>query len=168
MLEFAAASGFNLAYDLNAMSMRSNRSDKHGSRRGPVHMHMHGDGNGGGDGENDSLAESVSTWDSANAKLLFEHMLASNQSVWAFQLGNEPGHWLTRHGSPTAAEHAQDFIALRELIHTYFNGSSRRRYISHILSSPLSSLLLSSFLSLLRNPNSPLSSLLFFSSQQQQ
>jgi heparanase len=60
-------------------------------------------------------------WDPQDTLRLLEHMKEKNQNVWAFQLGNEPGHYQTRNGgTPTAVQHAQDFIALSKILDKYY------------------------------------------------
>ena len=68
----------------------------------------------------------VSVWNASDAKLLMRHMKESNQSVYAFQLGNEPGHWQTRHGGPSPEEHGADFVVLRDLLKENFPGEMPR------------------------------------------
>ena len=61
------------------------------------------------------------TWDSQDAVRLIERIVSESQTVWAFQVGNEPGHWQTRnHGSPNALTHADDFLAFRRILDEYF------------------------------------------------
>ena len=48
-------------------------------------------------------------WDPQDALRLLEH-IKKEAEIWAFQLGNEPGHYETRNGgAPTASQHAMDF-----------------------------------------------------------
>lgn len=69
-----------------------------------------------------SLRNEDRSWDSRNAKELFRHMAEKNQSVYAFQFGNEPGHWYTRHypDGPTGEELGNDLLTLKSLVHAYF------------------------------------------------
>ena len=67
-------------------------------------------------------------WDSTEAQSLLEHVRGKDQAVWAFQLGNEPGHWQTRHGgTPGPAEHGADFAALRKLLEETFGNTKAPR-----------------------------------------
>jgi heparanase 1 len=84
---FADACGFDLAWDLN---MRVGRS---GATNG------------------------TAAWDPVDARRLLERVQARKQRVWAYQLGNEPGHWQTRNGGdPNATNHGRDFRALAALL----------------------------------------------------
>jgi hypothetical protein len=66
------------------------------------------------------------SWNSTNAEMLFDHMVAQNQSVYAWQLGNEPGHWKARHPSgPDGAQLARDYVALRTLVTDKFQKGNR-------------------------------------------
>ena len=66
-----------------------------------------------------SLRNRAGEWDSGEAQDLLAHVRDKGQTVWAFQLGNEPGHWQTRHGGvPGPAAHGADFVALRKLLGT--------------------------------------------------
>lgn len=61
------------------------------------------------------------SWDTRNAQSLFDHILQSNQSVYGFQLGNEPGHWYTHHeNAPNGAQLGLDFITLKQLVDNMF------------------------------------------------
>ena len=94
IVEFAEDMGFNLAWDLN---MRIGR--KAGARRDTA-------------------------WDPQDFERQARHILDKGQTVWAFQLGNEPGHWQTRNGGfPTPESHGQDFLTLKSFMRTYFNAS---------------------------------------------
>ena len=56
-------------------------------------------------------------WDPVDAKRLLSRVKRKNQRVWAYQLGNEPGHWQTRNGGhPNAKNHGQDFQTLKSLL----------------------------------------------------
>eukprot|EP00756_Hemistasia_phaeocysticola_P063025 Hpha_TRINITY_DN6495_c0_g2::TRINITY_DN6495_c0_g2_i1::g.73::m.73/K07964/HPSE; heparanase len=61
-------------------------------------------------------------WDPQDARRLLGRATGKGQGIWALQLGNEPGHWLTRdkQGHPTAAEHGADFLALAALLDDYY------------------------------------------------
>eukprot|EP00930_Biecheleria_cincta_P028716 TRINITY_DN20026_c0_g1_i1.p1 TRINITY_DN20026_c0_g1~~TRINITY_DN20026_c0_g1_i1.p1 ORF type:complete len:1001 (-),score=120.80 TRINITY_DN20026_c0_g1_i1:139-2856(-) len=62
-------------------------------------------------------ADDHSVWNGSDAQKILEHARAKRHRIWALQLGNEPGHWQTRHnGRPTAAEHASDFAGLQSLL----------------------------------------------------
>ena len=57
------------------------------------------------------------SWDTTDAATLLKRVQAKNQSIWALQLGNEPGHFLTRNeGAPTAKVHGADFVRLKGLL----------------------------------------------------
>ena len=63
-------------------------------------------------------------WDAEDARALLNHIRAKQQRIWAFQLGNEPGHFQTRNGGfPTARQHGADFIALGKLLAEYYPSS---------------------------------------------
>jgi len=66
-------------------------------------------------------------WDSQDAVRLLDHIAANSQEVWAFQVGNEPGHWETRNGgSPNALVHAEDFLTFRNILDKYYSNDSER------------------------------------------
>ncbi|CAK0826306.1 unnamed protein product [Prorocentrum cordatum] len=97
IVAFASRCGFRLAWDLN---MRVGR--------GP------------------GVLSNV-TWDPQDVVRQLDHMQSARQSVWAFQLGNEPGHWQTRNaGFPTPDQHGRDFVVLDELLRRYYPEASRR------------------------------------------
>ena len=61
------------------------------------------------------------SWDPQDALRLLDHMKLKKQNVWAFQLGNEPGHYETRNGgTPTALQHAKDFITFSKILDKYY------------------------------------------------
>eukprot|EP00939_MAST-03C_sp_MAST-3C-sp1_P000787 g787.t1 len=68
------------------------------------------------------------SWDPQDATRLIRRIKTENQSVWAFQLGNEAGHWQTRNGgSPNAIEHAEDFLTLQSMLDAEFSEDARPR-----------------------------------------
>ena len=68
-----------------------------------------------------------SLWNESEAKFLLDHMKDAKQSLHAFQLGNEPGHWQTRHeGSPTPRTMVQTF-KIERLLRDYFSEDTRPR-----------------------------------------
>lgn len=73
------------------------------------------------------LKNGSAAWDSQDAVRLLKHIVSKRQTIWAFQLGNEPGHWQTRNGgTPNALTHANDFIAFRKVLDTYFSNELDR------------------------------------------
>ena len=64
-------------------------------------------------------------WNSSAARVLLGR--AGPRGLWAVQLGNEPGHFETRHGAPTAAAHGHDYRALRALLDEMFPNATRPR-----------------------------------------
>ena len=58
------------------------------------------------------------SWNSTNARILFNHMVSNNQSIYGWQLGNEPGHWKTRHptSGPDGEQVGRDLISLHDLV----------------------------------------------------
>lgn len=70
-----------------------------------------------------SMRQEDNSWDTRNAEDLFDHIVQSGQRVYGFQLGNEPGHWYTRHeGAPSGSQIGADFLTLRRLIDEKFSG----------------------------------------------
>ena len=64
-------------------------------------------------------------WNPQDAQRLLDHIKAKQQRVYAFQLGNEPGHYQTRNGGlPTADEHEQDFLTLAHILGSHYHGSA--------------------------------------------
>ena len=64
------------------------------------------------------------TWDPTDATTLLKHVQSRGQSLWALQLGNEPGHFQTRSGgTPTPAEHGGDFLQLHALLEQMYGTS---------------------------------------------
>jgi|EP00945_MAST-04E_sp_MAST-4E-sp1_P000486 heparanase len=60
-------------------------------------------------------------WDPQDTLRLLDHVREKHQSVWALQLGNEPGHYQTRNGGlPTAKQHGADFVALDKILSKYY------------------------------------------------
>lgn len=97
VIAFADRCGFRLAWDLN---MRVGRG---------------------------SGILSNTTWDPQDVVQQLDHMQSARQSVWAFQLGNEPGHWQTRNGGyPTPDQHGHDFVVLDGLLRRYYPDESQR------------------------------------------
>eukprot|EP00041_Stephanoeca_diplocostata_P022159 m.525045 g.525045 ORF g.525045 m.525045 type:complete len:680 (+) comp21998_c0_seq1:273-2312(+) len=71
------------------------------------------------------------TWDASDATRQLQHIKKMQQTdaLWAFQHGNEPGHYLTRHPAvaPSAAEHGRDYVALNALLDAVFGSSNPAR-----------------------------------------
>ena len=61
---------------------------------------------------------SNNTWDPVQAELLLQYNADHNVSVHGWELGNEPGHFNTRHPSSAipAAQLAADFVAFKQLL----------------------------------------------------
>ena len=68
------------------------------------------------------------SWNSTNAGILFNHMVSNNQSIYGWQLGNEPGHWKTRHptSGPDGEQVGRDLISLHDLVAEKFSFTSTR------------------------------------------
>ena len=64
------------------------------------------------------------SWNSTDARAVLEIMRAAKRPPWAVQLGNEPGHFETRNGAPTAAAHGADFLRLSRLLRQVFGGGA--------------------------------------------
>lgn len=93
-MEFANSSGFRMAFDLNAMTMRLPNG----------------------------------SWDSRDAETILQRVRQRQQPLWAVQLGNEPGHYLTRNpGSVTAKQHGRDFVQLSALLDQVFADAPESR-----------------------------------------
>ena len=107
MNQFVGHSGFNLAFDLNGMTSRRNVSThtRHTSNTPSIANVGAAEVVAAAAGE--QVASSGRTeWDPTDATGLLQHVREAGQRVWALQLGNEPGHWQTRHGGePTPEEH---------------------------------------------------------------
>ena len=107
MNQFVVHSGFNLAFDLNGMTSRRNVSThtRHTSNTRSIANVGAAEVVAAAAGE--QVASSGRTeWDPTDATGLLQHVREAGQRVWALQLGNEPGHWQTRHGGePTPEEH---------------------------------------------------------------
>ncbi len=68
-------------------------------------------------------ADATRPWDPVDAARLLDHVRTQGQTVWAYQLGNEPGHWQTRNGgAPNATDHGRDFRALKALLDAAYGG----------------------------------------------
>ena len=66
-------------------------------------------------------------WDPVDARRLISRVRGKDQRVWAYQLGNEPGHWQTRNGgSPNATIHGNDFCTLSALLRSVDKGNLKR------------------------------------------
>lgn len=68
------------------------------------------------------------SWDHTNAELLMDHIVENQQNVHGFQLGNEPGHWYTRHypDGPTGEQIGADFKMLQDLVSAKFKGAAKQ------------------------------------------
>lgn len=55
-------------------------------------------------------------WNETDARVLLTRARDMGQPIWAVQLGNEPGHFLTRTGNVTAKQHGRDFVQLAALL----------------------------------------------------
>ena len=62
------------------------------------------------------LRTPTGAWNSSNAEAFLRYLQSKQQAIYGFQLGNEPGHYLTAAGVPTVAEHAKDYFAFRSLL----------------------------------------------------
>lgn len=68
-----------------------------------------------------SMRNPDDSWDHTNAEVLFSHMQQHSQSIYGFQLGNEPGIYLKKQGyMPAATQIGEDLHTLRTLLQTYF------------------------------------------------
>lgn len=71
-----------------------------------------------------SMRNEDNSWDTRNAEALLDHIVEKHQNVYGFQLGNEPGHWYTRHeGAPSGAQIGLDFLTLQGLVDAKFESS---------------------------------------------
>ena len=71
-------------------------------------------------------ADDPTVWNTTNSKALLRRVAAKHQSIGAFQLGNEPGHWAAETpNAPGAAAHGRDFVALKQLLEAAFPNQVR-------------------------------------------